>query len=198
MVGSYVCGVLVCDLRHFSDLADDAPGPARRLGVQLAAIVRSASAHRVGSGVTTAVRCTKRPRRRPCDGYVMAFRHPNGEIAWSCDVCGDEGVITGWQGSPTDVSGLDDGYVDGDEITAVVSHEVVDAVRGVLLLDAACELVVARARGTSAGVLLAGRVGAFEELVGYVAAESNVEPDRRRVRLLDEACTVLEAALGQR
>ena len=198
MVGSYVCGVLVCDLRHFSDLADDAPGPARRLGVQLAAIVRSASAHRVGSGVTTAVGCTKRPGRRPCEGFVMVFRHPNGEIAWGCDVCGDEGVITGWQGSPTGVSGLDDGDVDGDEITAVVSREVFDAVRGVLLLDAACELVVARAQGTSAGVLLAGRVGAFEELVGYVAAESNVEFDRRRVRLLDEACTVLEATLGPR
>ena len=166
--------------------------------MQLAAIVRSASAHRVGSGVTTAVRCTKRPNRRPCDGFAMVFRRVNGEIAWSCDVCGDEGVITGWQGSPTDASGLDDGYVDGDEITAVVSREVFDAVRGVLLLDAACELVVARAQGTSAGVLLAGRVGAFEELVGYVAAESNVESDRRRVRLLDDACTVLEAAVGQR
>ena len=92
--------------------------------------------------MTTAVRCTKRPNRRPCDGFVMVFRHPNGEIAWGCDVCGDEGVIVGWHGSPTDVSGLDDGDVDGDEITAVVSREVFDAVRGVLLLDAACELVV--------------------------------------------------------
>lgn len=197
-MGSYVCGVLVCDLRHFLDLADDAPGPARRVGVQLAAIVRSASAHRVGSGVTTAARCTKRPNRRPCDGYVMVFGRTNGEIAWSCNVCGDEGVITGWQGSWADVSGLDDGYVDGDEVTAVVSREVFDAVCGVLLLDAACELVVVRAQGTSEGVLLAGRVGAFEELVGYVAAESNVESDRRRVRRLDEACTVLEAVLGQR
>jgi len=128
----------------------------------------------------------------------MVFGRTNGEIAWSCDVCGDEGVITGWRGSWADVSGLDDGYVVGDELTVMLSREVFDAIRGVLLLDAACELVVARAQGTSAGVLLAGRVGAFEELIGYVAAESNVESDRRRVRRLDEACTVLEATLGHR
>ena len=112
----------------------------------------------------------------------MVFRRVNGEIAWSCDVCGDEGVITGWQGSPTDVAGLDESYVDGDVATAVISREVFGALRGVLLLDAACELVVARAQGTSDGVLLAGRVESFEKLVGYVASESNVESDRRRVR----------------
>ena len=25
----------------------------------------------------------------------MVFRRTNGEIAWSCDTCGDEGVISG-------------------------------------------------------------------------------------------------------
>jgi hypothetical protein len=44
----------------------------------------------------------------------MVFHRWNGEIAWSCDVCGDEGVITGWQSSPFDVSGLDDSYGDVD------------------------------------------------------------------------------------
>ncbi len=61
----------------------------------------------------------------------MVFRHADGEIAWGCD----EGVITGWEGSPTDVSG------------------------------------------------------------GCVASEVNAEVERRRARLLDEACALLEAAL---
>jgi hypothetical protein len=126
----------------------------------------------------------------------MVFRRANGEIAWSCDVCGDEGVITGWEGSPSDVSGLDDSYVDGDLTAVVMARDVFDVVRGVLLLDAACELLVARAEGTCAGVLLAGPAGSFAELIEYVASESNFESDRRRVRLLDEACTVLESALG--
>lgn len=126
----------------------------------------------------------------------MVFRHANGEIAWACDVCGDEGVITGWEGSPSDVSQLDDSDVDGDPIAVVLPSELFDRVREVLILDAASELLVARAEGSSAGVVLAGTSGSFEELVEYVASEANAEADRRRARLLDEACAVLEAALG--
>lgn len=125
----------------------------------------------------------------------MVVRRTNGEIAWSCDACGDEGVITGWAGSPTDLSGLDDSYVDGDAVVLLVARELFEVIRGVLLLDAACELLVARAEGTAVGIVLSGRSGAFEELVEYVASEANAETVRRRVRLLDGACTALEAAL---
>lgn len=71
-----------------------------------------------------------------------------------------------------------------------------EVIRGVLLLDAACELLVARAEGSRGGVVLTGRTGALEELVEYVASEANAETNRRRVCLLDEACTELEAALA--
>ncbi len=125
----------------------------------------------------------------------MVFRRTNDDIAWSCDVCGDEGVIIGWEGSPTDLSCLDDSYADGDALVLLVARELFEVIRGVSLLDAACELLVARAEGTAVGVVLTGRSGAFEELVEYVASEANAETDRRRVRLLDEACTAIEAAL---
>ena len=65
-----------------------------------------------------------------------------------------------------------------------------------LLLDDGCELLVARAEGSAAGVVLAGSTAAFEELVDYIASEANAETSRRRVRLLDEACTALEAAMA--
>lgn len=42
--GGYVGAALVCDLRHFLDMADDVPGPAKRLAVQLGAIVRASGA----------------------------------------------------------------------------------------------------------------------------------------------------------
>ena len=126
----------------------------------------------------------------------MVFRRTNGEIAWSCDVCGDESVITGWEGSPSDMSGLDDSYVEGDLTAIVIARELFEVVRGVLLLDAACELLVARAEGSAAGVLLAGPAGSFEELIEYVASEANAETDRRRARRLDDACAALESALG--
>lgn len=188
--------MFVSDLRHFLDMPDDAPAPAQRLGVQLAAIVRAASARPTGSGARSAIACIRRPGRRPCDGFIMVFRRTNGEIAWSCDVCADEGVIHGWEGSPADVSGLDDSYAEGDEATMLIARELFEVIRGVLLLDDACELLVARAEGSAAGVVLTGPMRAFEELVEYVASEANAEPDRRRVRLLDEACTALEAALA--
>jgi len=187
--------VFVSDLRHFLDMPDDAPSPAMRLGLQFAAIVRAASVRPVGTGARSAVGCIRRPGRRPCEGFIMVFRRTNGEIAWSCDTCGDEGVITGWEGSPTDLSGVDDSYADGAELMLLVARELYELIRGVLLLDDACELLVARAEGTAAGVVLKGSTTAFEELVEYVASEANAETNRRRMRFLDEACTALESAL---
>ena len=188
--------MFVSDLRHFLDMTDDAPAPARRLGQQLAAIVRAASARPIGTGARSAVGCIRRPGRRPCEGFIMVFRRTNGEIAWSCDACGDDGVISGWEGSPTDLSGLDDSYADGDEVVLLAARELFEVIRGVLLLDDACELVVARAEGGAAGIVLTGRAAAFEELVEYVASEANAETNRRRMRLLDEVCTAIEAALA--
>lgn len=187
--------MLVADLRHFLDMPDDAPMPAKRLGLQLSAIVRAASARPTGSGARSAIGCTRRPGRRPCEGLIMVFRRTSGEIAWSCDACGDEGSICGWEGSPADVSGLDDSYAEGDTVTLVIARDLFDVIRGVLLLDDACELLVARAEGTTFGLVLKGPTGAFEELVEYVASEANADASRRRVRLLDEACTAIEAAL---
>ena len=125
----------------------------------------------------------------------MVLCRTNGEIAWSCDTCGDEGVISSWAGTPTDVSALDDSYADRDELVLLVARELYELIRGVLLLDDACELLVARAEGSAAGVVLRGPTAAFEELVEYVASEANAETNRRRMRSLDEACTALEAAL---
>jgi hypothetical protein len=126
----------------------------------------------------------------------MVFRHLNGEIAWGCDSCGDEGVIRGWEGSPTDVSQLDDSDAGGDTITLLVSRDMSDLLRDVLLMDDACELPVAHAEGSSAGVTLVGSSSAFEELNGYMASEGNAETNRARERRLGQASDTLEAALA--
>jgi hypothetical protein len=127
----------------------------------------------------------------------MVFRHLNGEIAWGCDSCGDEGVIRGWEGSPTDVSQLDNSAAEGDMITLLISRDMSDLLRDMLLMDDACELLVARAEGSSAGVLLVGSASAFEELTEYVLSEANAETNRARERRLDEVCDSLEAALAR-
>jgi hypothetical protein len=58
--------MFVSDLRHFLDLADDAPGPARRMAEQLTMIVRAATAGDAGVEWVSALRCARRPGRRPC------------------------------------------------------------------------------------------------------------------------------------
>jgi hypothetical protein len=63
-------------------------------------------------------------------------------------------------------------------------------------MDDASELLVARAEGSSAGVLLVGTASGFEELIEYVVSEANAETNRSRELGLDEACDALEAALA--
>jgi hypothetical protein len=127
----------------------------------------------------------------------MVFRHLDGEIAWGCDSCGDEGVIRGWEGSPTDVSRLDDSYAEGDAVSLLIIRDMSDLLRDVLLMGVACELLVARAEGSSAGVLLVGSPSSFEELIEYVLSEANAKTNRARGRRLDEVCDSLEAALAR-
>ena len=51
------------------------------------------------------------------------------------------------------MSGLDDSNVDGEQVELLVSRGMSELIHGVLLLDDACELLVAGAEGRSDGVL---------------------------------------------
>lgn len=182
---------------HFLDLDDDAPAATARLAAHLGRIVRSASVRPAVTGGATAVRCTRRPQRRRCPGYVMVFRRSDGSIAWSCDSCGDEGVITGWQATPFDLSNLDDSDAEGDVIVVEVSADLVDELAEVLILDPWAELLVARAQPRGSGVVLAGLSEAFDQLVDAVASEANATDDRRRQRRLDAVYDALVASLDE-
>ena len=98
----------IVQLRHFLD--DDGEVPAilavRRHAAFFGSIVVAMSAHPGGGTVETAVRCRKSPQRRVCLGLVYALLdRAQGEIHWQCPVCGDWGVISGWEGTWYDRSG---------------------------------------------------------------------------------------------
>ena len=39
------------------------------------------------------------PKRKPCKGELdIDLDHTSGHISWRCEVCGDEGVVSGWEG----------------------------------------------------------------------------------------------------
>jgi hypothetical protein len=117
-------------------------------------------------------------------------------IEWACRSCADSGTISGWEGSAFDLrrGGPTSRGEAGSEV--LVSDEVADTLRSVLLLDPDSERVVFSARAVDDGALLVGDVTTLEELAGFVAAEANHEPNRRRQHRLDEAFDALNTAAG--
>lgn len=193
--------MFVSDLRHFLDMPDDAPGPARKMAEQLGNVVRAATAAEAGAAWVSALPCRRRPGRRPCPGRIAVFR-PDlpARIEWRCTSCGDEGVISGWEGTYFDLRAPRPRRRDGVVAEVVVSDEVAAALRDLRLLDSECERLVYRsecerlvyrARTVDDGVALTADDEELDELIGFVAAEANHEPDRRRQQRLDRAFTVL-------
>jgi len=43
------------------------------------------------------VKCGRRPRRKPCMGYLTIEMTDEDDIYWICPVCSDEGVVSGWK-----------------------------------------------------------------------------------------------------
>jgi hypothetical protein len=96
----------ITDLRHF--LNEDGslanmPNRARTLAEYFGHIVKGVTT-RQKDALATGVRCRKRPRQRRCPGEIIAFIDEQEAISWSCPVCEDNGVISGWKGTLWDWS----------------------------------------------------------------------------------------------
>jgi hypothetical protein len=189
--------VFVTDLHHFLDLPEDAPGPARRLGEHLANIVRAAAAGDATTVWETALPCRRRPRNRACPGRISVLRTEVEEpIRWQCGSCDDQGVISNWEDSPFDLRrhGL---ILTEPAHTITLDHEVAAALRDLRLLDLDCERLVFRIHTDHDHpdiAVLTVTDDELEELIGFVAAEANHEPNRRRQRRLDTAFHTLNTA----
>lgn len=185
----------VADLRHFLDLSPSTPGPARRMAEQLGVLVRAATAGDTGIAWTSELPCRRRPARRPCPGRMTVYRpEPPAEIRWECGVCGDQGVISGWEDSPYDLRRRRLGLA-GSLHDVVLSHDMAAALRELRLLDADCERLVYRIRADGGDAVLSATGDDLDELAGAVADESNHEPNRRRQRRLDTVYDALEVAM---
>ena len=91
----------VTDLWHFlnddGSLAD-MPRPAFNLATYFGRIVRAVTTRNKDT-LVTGVRCRRRLGRRQCSGEIIAFvdEQRASAIDWSCQVCKDNGFISGWQ-----------------------------------------------------------------------------------------------------
>jgi hypothetical protein len=188
--------MFVSDFRHFLDLPDDVPGPARRMAERLTLIVRAATAGDSGAPWVSALTCDRRPGRRPCPGHLAVLRTDvPPSIAWHCISCSDEGVISGWERSPYDLRPRHPRPSSADARRVVIPADTAAALRDLQLLSGDTERFVFRAEASEEGVVLVGDDDDLDELMGYVAAEANHEDDRRRQRRLDDAFEVLTRAI---
>ena len=187
----------VTDMRHFAGL-DELVGaqfaPAKRFAAYLGGVVSAATAHLPGEAIATGLACHRRPGHKPCPGKLLVRRaEAPAQIEWACPACSEEGVISGWEGSPWDLSPALP--TDGDQRAALLSIDQYRRLLGLRLLDTDSLRVVYAARLTGAGVIVSGGEEDLDNLIGYVAEEANHETDRRRQRGLDEVIRVLDAAL---
>lgn len=115
-------------------------------------------------------------------------------ITWECTHCRDSGSISGWPGTPEDLSGQRlSSKVPARDID--ISDELAASLRDILLLDPDCERVVYRARTDGGRAVLSATEDDLDELLGYLAAEANHERNRRRRQRLDGAFDELKHAL---
>ena len=102
-------------------------------------------------------------------------------------------MISNWEDSPFNLRRR--GLTLAESVNEIViPYEVAAALRDLHLLDADCERLVFRIRAHHDGAVLAATDDNLEELIGFVAAEANHEPNRRRQQRLDAAFDALDTA----
>ena len=172
-----VCGVLVADLHHFLDMPDNASGSARSLARQLGDIVRAGTAGAVGEPWVAALPCRRRPAHRRC---------PRTD-------CDDDGMVSNWADTAYDLRRRRLNVV-GEVDEFVVTDTTAGVLRELVMLDLDCERLVFGMRAHPDGAILLASADDLEELIGFVAAEANHEPNRRRRQRLDAAFIALTEA----
>lgn len=139
--------------------------------------------------------CRRRPANRRCPGRMIVLRtEPGTPIRWQCSACDDEGVISNWEDSPFDLRRRRPTLA-GALNEIVIPDEVAAVLRDSPLLDTDCERLVFRIRGHQDSATLAATNDDLDELIGFVAADANHEPNRRRRQRLDNAFDVLNTAV---
>ena len=91
----------VTDLRHFltaSGALAEMPGPAFNLACFQGSIAAWVTSPAGGVSYRTNVPCRRRPKGKRCPGEIEAELVDGAQtVDWCCPICGDNGVIRGWQ-----------------------------------------------------------------------------------------------------
>jgi hypothetical protein len=95
-------------MRHYldeetGDLPEAIPERVLSLAIFFGAIVAWVTDHLSEGDWLTNVPCRRSPDRRRCRGEIVAeLDQASGHIVWHCPLCGDTGLIHGWEDTPWD------------------------------------------------------------------------------------------------
>ena len=186
------------DLRHFEGLfgPDALHAPeARRIAEYFGSIAMAATSWYADIPMPSAIRCRRRPKRRPCPGHINLVRNgKSGVIEWNCSSCDDYGVIDGWQSTMWDLSRPED--EDDPEVDLLLSDTEHRALCGINELDKdSLRVVMSALTARNGEVAMAASLEEMEHLAGYIAAAANAERKRARQQLLDAAGQKIDAAM---
>jgi hypothetical protein len=98
----------VVDRRHYldeetGDLPKAIPERVLSLAIFFGPIVAWVTDHLPEADWLTNVPCRRSPGRRRCRGEIVAeLDRVSGRIVWRCPLCGDNGLIHGWEDTPWD------------------------------------------------------------------------------------------------
>ena len=91
----------VINIQHWlNETKSGAAVPQLKLKVKkLSEIITYATSVTAGIFMESTPKCWRRPKRKPCKGELdIDLDLASGQIHWSFGICGDEGVVSGWQG----------------------------------------------------------------------------------------------------
>jgi len=90
-------------MADLAPLDADVPAAARLRSEFTRAVVEAATSRRVVEPWQSAVRCIGRNGRKKCVGRISVAPRQDA-IEWSCGACGDNGVVSGYRGTGSDLS----------------------------------------------------------------------------------------------
>lgn len=174
------------------------PAAARQRAEFTREVVEAATAAPTRVESLSAVACIGRVGRRRCPSRVYVALTAEG-VEWSCETCGDAGVVTGFAGTESDLSR----YTPiGETVFWVVSDEeravLIAATDGLPALRA----IVARARPIAEipeALLLRATVEELDEVYTLVEELTDATRSRSRLELLDglraSLCSSMDSAI---
>lgn len=97
---------MITNIQHFLDEEGDIPElPTETLDLvtYLISIIEVATTDDKGDVELDEIQCRKLVKGRRCPGYIEVILIPDStEIEWQCEVCSEDGVISGWEGTKWD------------------------------------------------------------------------------------------------